>query len=153
MTRNTLLRLGLALLIASALALLGGCGGDDDGLSAEDMARLQAAEDRAAAAEMAAEEAGMAAEEAAMAAEEAGMVTPAPTDDPDAKDDVQPDADQPGLAVAVRVEHSVNGPIPDSSTLEVDPKTTIKNDVQASEHRALRRGRAHGADVPDSAAG
>ena len=49
MTRRNWLVFAAMLIAASALAL-SGCGGDDGGLSAEDMARLDAAEAAAAAA-------------------------------------------------------------------------------------------------------
>ena len=65
MTRTTYTRLALLLIAAVALALAG-CGGDDDGLSAEDMARIAAAEQAAADAQEAAE----AAEAATMDEEE-----------------------------------------------------------------------------------
>ena len=87
MTRNTLLRVGFALLVAGMLALLGGCGGDGDGVdqSVHDMAlqaqmdaeAAQAAAEAEAAAEKAradaAEQAQMDAEADAMAAEQAQM--------------------------------------------------------------------------------
>ncbi len=47
MERNTLFRTGLALLVAGLLALLGGCGGDDNGLSPEQMAQLSTAQTEA----------------------------------------------------------------------------------------------------------
>ena len=128
MTKRNLLMYVSAVLAIALFTF--GCGGDDDGLSAEDMARIQAIEDRAAAAEMAAEEADMKADAAADAA--AGAGTTAPADDPNAKDDVQPDDDQVGLAVAVRVEHSVNGTV-NPPTYDVEPKHSVKNDVMASD--------------------
>ena len=50
MTRTTYTKLALLLFAAVAL-VLSGCGGDDDGLSASDMARIQAADDAATAAQ------------------------------------------------------------------------------------------------------
>ena len=58
MTRNTLFRTGMALLVAGLLALLAGCGGDDNGgLSAEQMAQLSTAQTEATTAHEEAEEA------------------------------------------------------------------------------------------------
>ena len=57
-----------AMLIAASALVLAGCGGDDNGLSSEDMARLAAAETAAAAAQETADQATM---DAAMAQDEA----------------------------------------------------------------------------------
>ena len=75
MQRTTFLRMGAALLVAGALALAG-CGDDNGGLSAEDMARIDNAEMAAAsamAAQAAAEAEAMAAEAEAAEAEAARM--------------------------------------------------------------------------------
>ena len=65
-------KLTLLLIVAGAFALAG-CGGDDNGLSATDQARLAAAEDAAAAAAAEAEQAKMDAAAAAAEAEQAMM--------------------------------------------------------------------------------
>ena len=124
MTRRNWLVFAAMLIAASALAL-SGCGGDDGGLSAEDMARLDAAEAAAAAAAAEAAEAEMAAEaaqaEAAMAHEEAEA---AQEEAEAAKMDAaaaQAEAEQAKMdaaAAQAEAEKEVEIPEPDTSALE-----------------------------------
>ena len=72
MKRITFARLAVPMLAVACLALLAGCGGDDEGgLSAADMARIEAAEGAAASAQTEAEAAHMEAESAQEAADAA----------------------------------------------------------------------------------
>ena len=104
MTRTTFLRMGLALLMAGALALAG-CGGDDNGgLSAEEMARLAALEDAAAMAQ-----------ETADAAVEAAMMDDEPMMEPEPEvyDPTDPGGTTEGAvgrAAANRIYQAVNRP-------------------------------------------
>ena len=67
-------RVAMSVIAAALLAMmLSGCGGDDDGLSAEDMARIAAAEDAAMMAQEDADAAEMAAAAAEAEAEQAKM--------------------------------------------------------------------------------
>ena len=112
MTRNTLLRMGMALLVAGFLALLVGCGGDDDGLSAADMARIDAAEMAAADAAAAAAAAAASAEEAAMDDDD-DMMQPEPDvyDPSDPGGTLEPDVRDRAAAQRIGLESADTSPI------------------------------------------
>ena len=111
----------LTALLGIAALVLAGCGGDDNGLSAEDMARLAAAEE---AAMMAQQEAAAAHEEAEAAKEDAA-----------AADMRAMEAEAAAAAAQAEAEKEVEIPEPDTSELE-DTIAALEEQIEELEDDA-----------------